>query len=379
MAPNSQQNSLRYPFLFPKWFSEATVYAIQPRRLAGAAGMEKEEKSEDATAGDSQAGPSIALNVKFRGKKIPVSISPESTVGDLKSRLHPLTNIPPRAQKLMFFGQILEDSIKLESLDITSHPTIILIPSRSQLQADEPLTKPASSVVPNLMTTDPFVALSMGGNPSQHWRISGAVALGSRHLKDIPDEVWDCASYVRILDISNNYIQELPEKIGSLKLLNKLYLNTNDLSDEKISWDGLAQLKSLTILSFNSNRIATLPPAVGSLTSLTILYIANNKLTCLPDELGCLNQLRVLNANFNRISSVPATIGNCSSLAEIDLSNNCLSELPETFANLKSLKILHLVNNDLNSLPSHLLKWCTELELLKVDLADSHLRQCTPA
>ncbi|KAK8960107.1 hypothetical protein KSP40_PGU007101 [Platanthera guangdongensis] len=34
----------------------------------------------------------------------------------------------------------------------------------------------------------------------------------------------------------------------------KLYLNANDLSDENISWDGISQLKSLTILSFNQNK-----------------------------------------------------------------------------------------------------------------------------
>ncbi|XP_020585850.1 LRR repeats and ubiquitin-like domain-containing protein At2g30105 isoform X2 [Phalaenopsis equestris] len=326
--------------------------------------MEKKEQMDS----------SITVKVRFRGKSIPVSLSPESTVWDLKSSLHPLTDTLPRAQKL-----ICRDSSSLKSLEITSGSKIMMIPSPSLLQADAPLTKTASSAVPNLMKTHPLVALSMGGNPSQRWRISGVVFLGKRNLKDIPDEVWNCASYIRILDISNNHIQELPEKIGTLKSLNKLYLNSNDLSDEKINWDGLMQLKSLTILSFNSNRLATLPPSVGSLTSLTQLHIAKNKLTCIPDELGCLNQLRVLKANCNSISSVPATIGNCSSLAEIDFSNNCLTKLPETFANLKSLKILHLDNNGgLNSLPSNLFEMCRELILLDVDLTGitvSHLRQ----
>ncbi|XP_020585823.1 LRR repeats and ubiquitin-like domain-containing protein At2g30105 [Phalaenopsis equestris] len=343
--------------------------------------MEKTEKSIEAAGGDSQASPSapsITVNVKFRGEKIPISLSPESTVGDLKSRLQPLTYTPPLAQKLIYKGKVLIDSESLQSLQITSSSKIMMTPSYSQLKADVPLTEPASPAVPNLMT-DNLAALSIEANQILHWRIGGVVALGRRQLKDIPNDVWYCALHVRILDVSDNYIQELPEKIGDFKSLINLNLNGNDLSDEKISWVGLTQLKFLGVLSLNSNKLTTLPPALGSLTSLAQLHIANNMLTCLPDELGCLNQLQIFNADYNRISSLPATIGNCSSLDEISISNNFLTELPETIEDLKNLKILRLNNNyGLNSIPSNLFTMCTKLEILRVDqtgITIDHLHQ----
>lgn len=36
------------------------------------------------------------------------------------------------------------------------------------------------------------------------------------NLKVVPEEVWDCGPSVRVLDISNNSIQEVPAKIGLL-------------------------------------------------------------------------------------------------------------------------------------------------------------------
>ena len=49
-------------------------------------------------------GKSIAINVKFTGKSIPITIPCDSTVKDLKSLLQPLTNVLPRGQKLIFKG-----------------------------------------------------------------------------------------------------------------------------------------------------------------------------------------------------------------------------------------------------------------------------------
>ena len=46
----------------------------------------------------------ITINVKFSGSTIPISISPQSTIKDLKSLLLPATNVLPRGQKLIFKG-----------------------------------------------------------------------------------------------------------------------------------------------------------------------------------------------------------------------------------------------------------------------------------
>lgn len=36
----------------------------------------------------------------------------------------------------------------------------------------------------------------------------------------MPEEVWSCGHSVRVLDVSNNLIRDVPTKVGDLKLLN---------------------------------------------------------------------------------------------------------------------------------------------------------------
>ncbi|XP_020685636.1 LRR repeats and ubiquitin-like domain-containing protein At2g30105 isoform X4 [Dendrobium catenatum] len=319
---------------FPKDYLQQgdTVSAIKLFRLTAAAAMERIEESEKAKAAASfiRADDPITVHVKFSGRKISVTLSPESTILDLKSRLHSLTDVLTRCQKLIFKGKIHADVVSLRSVQITDGSKLMMIATLDQ------------------------------------------------HIEALPDDVWDCAPFLIKMEFSSNSIEELPNKIGILKSLNKLYLNDNHLCDEKFSWDGLSQLKSLTVLSLNTNRLTTLSPSLGELTSLSELDISMNKITCLPDELGCLNRLQILKARSNRISSVPASIGNCSLLNEVDLSANILTELPETFGQLRNLKVLHLRLNNLKTLPSTLFKFCQKLSVLSffgTQITNDYLRQ----
>lgn len=194
----------------------------------------------------------------------------------------------------------------------------------------------------------------------------------------MPEDVWSSGPSIRVLDASNNSIEELPAKVGLFKSLNRLLLNGNNLVSEKISWEGLSSLKSLTFLSLSQNNLTTLPPEVGSLASLCQLHIANNQLASLPEEVGLLNQLQILKAGNNRIKSVPSSIGNCRDLIEMDLSCNLLCELPENVGNLHNLKALHIKNNGLKSLPSALFKKCSQLSTLDLhgtEITNDILRQ----
>ncbi|RVX22833.1 LRR repeats and ubiquitin-like domain-containing protein [Vitis vinifera] len=143
----------------------------------------------------------------------------------------------------------------------------------------------------------------------------------------------------RVLDLNNNFIQDVPVKIGCLSSMQKLLLSANDILDESISWEGVVSLKSLTVLSLSQNYLTMLPSALGALTSLRQLHIASNKLTKSPIQIGLMTQLEVLKANNNRISTISTQIGDCNSLIEVEVSSNLLSELPETFSNLQNLKV----------------------------------------
>ncbi|CAN8285415.1 unnamed protein product [Cochlearia groenlandica] len=360
----------------------------------------------------------INLTVKFGGQSIPISVSSDCTIKDLKSLLQPITNVLPRGQKLIFKGKVLVETSTLKQSHVSDGAKIMLMASQGLHQGEGPLLKEAStrpiSRTDNRDETKP--SLLVDKNRAVRWKATGVIALAQANLKEIPEEVWDCGS-VRVLDISENFIREVPSRISSFASMQKLLLQGNGLSDESIQWEGITSLKLLMLLSISHNNLTILPSSLGSLTSLRLLDVSNNKLTSLPNELGHLRQLEIFKANnnrqiiklllftllnsserqklssfshfeanqfsslsvFYRISGVPDSIGNCSFLMEVDLSANIVSVLPETFTKLRNLKTLELNNTGLKALPSDMFKMCLQLSTLglhNTEITVEFLRQC---
>ncbi|PRQ34599.1 putative leucine-rich repeat domain, L domain-containing protein [Rosa chinensis] len=328
----------------------------------------------------------ISLSVKFSGRTIPITnLSPDSTIKDFKALLQPLTNVLPRGQKLISKGKLLVDAMTLRESEITNGAKIMLMASQGLHQGDGPILKQAQSRPisrdNNADRSDKGKAkkAAVDKNRLERWKATGVIGLSECNLKAIPEEVWgDSRTSARVLDLSNNVIQEVPALIGCMNSLQKLLLDSNDISDDSVSWEALKSLKSLTVLSLNQNRLTRLSSDLGWLPSLRQLHVANNMLSSLPSELRYLPKLEVLKVNNNRITTIPPWIGDLISLIEVDLSSNLLSDLPETFSNLHNLKSLSLSNNGLKSLPSSLFKMClmlTRLDLHNTEITMDILRQ----
>ncbi|KAL6643153.1 hypothetical protein ACP70R_021334 [Stipagrostis hirtigluma subsp. patula] len=312
--------------------------------------------------------PTITVQVKFAGRTIPVEVPATATAAELKRLLQPLTNVLPRGQRLICKGKVLEDAASLSSMQVGDGSKVMLIASQGLHQGDGPITKNSSSSATsarrasNVKENQTPKPETVSKSRSVIWKRTGIVALHDCNLQTVPEEVWDCGPSVRMLDVSNNCIKEIPQKIASLKSLNKLLLTSNEIADENICWEALVNL----------------PSALGSLTSLRELRIANNRLDSLPVEIGSLKHLQILIASNNRITSLPSSIGDCESLTEVDMSSNLLAELPEAFGNLYNLKVLHLRNNGLTSLPASLFKKCSQLTTLDLhgtEITNDVLRQ----
>ncbi|CAH9109419.1 unnamed protein product [Cuscuta epithymum] len=338
----------------------------------------------EAGGSDPQKPTTITVNVKFAGSSIPVDISADSTVKELKSLLQPLTNVLPRGQKLISKGKVLVDEMTLRSSEVSHGSKIMLMASQGLHQGDGPIRKETSSV--STVRRQPDSVKPKRGQPEvpveksqvERWKVTGVLALSECNLKAIPDEVWECGPSARFLDLNSNSIKEVPARISHLSSLQKLLLNANGIEDKYLSWEGIESLKSLVVLSMNENRLTILPSNLGALTSLKQLHIANNKLTSLPVEIGFLTQLEVLKANNNRLSTIPTNICGCSSLVEVDISSNLLTELPDTLGKLKNLKGLHLRNNGLKSLPTTIFRLCNQLctlDLHGTEITIDYLRQ----
>ncbi|KAF4370769.1 hypothetical protein F8388_011668 [Cannabis sativa] len=310
------------------------------------------------SAGDGD--PTITIHVKFGGRSFPILISPDSTIKELKSLLQPLTNVLPRGQKLISKGKLLVDGMTIRESEVTNGSKIMLMAAHGLHQGDGPVLKQAQTR-PVLRDGD----ASKSAKESKPidadklrrdlWKATGVIALSECNLQAIPDEVW-ASGNVRLLDLSNNAIEEVSFPVGSFHV-QTLLLNANKITDESLRWEGMASMRNLTLLSLNHNHLTTLPPALGELTSLKQLRVANNKLTSLPNEIGLLRQLEILKVNSNRITEITASIGDCSALIES----------------------LRLGNNGLKSLPSTLFKMClqlTTLDLHNTEITMDILRQC---
>lgn len=124
------------------------------------------------------------------------------------------------------------------------------------------------------------------------------------------------------LNLWNNEIQKLPDEIGDLENLEKLYLSYNDITE--------------------------LPKTMCKLKKLKEFYISNNRLTAVPDEIGDLTNLVILNLNNNRIRDLSDGVEYLTKLKEMRLQNNELTLLPYTIISLcDTLDILDLTGNDI--------------------------------
>ena len=167
-----------------------------------------------------------------------------------------------------------------------------------------------------------------------------------------PDEVI-------MLDLRGRNLRTLPESIGNLRSLQKLYLSNNNLEHLP---ESIGNLRSLKTLDLSENSLQTLPDFIGNLRSLTLLDLTNNSLQTLPESIGNLHALERLYLNTNNLQTLPESIENLRALIELNLRRNNLQYLPESIGNLQDLRTLSLNRTNLQHLPDFIgnlraLKW----------------------
>ena len=100
-------------------------------------------------------------------------------------------------------------------------------------------------------------------------------------------------------------------------------------------------------------QIHTIPESIGNLDDLRKLYLEENNITVLPDTFSNLTALVQLYISFNQLTTLPENFGNLTNLYILDLGYNNINNLPESFLDLSSMTYLWLFNNQLSSLPEN--------------------------
>jgi Leucine-rich repeat (LRR) protein len=103
-----------------------------------------------------------------------------------------------------------------------------------------------------------------------------------------------------------------------------------------------------TELDLRGMKLTELPESLGQLTQLQRLFLHQNQLTALPDWLGRLSQLDMLFLDENQLTALPESLGRLSQLTLLSVDGNQLTALPESLGQLSQLNSLYLSTNPLN-------------------------------
>jgi Leucine-rich repeat (LRR) protein len=113
-------------------------------------------------------------------------------------------------------------------------------------------------------------------------------------------------------------------------------------------------MEQLTFLDVSNNMIGHLPEAMGGLANLTRLYAADQgRLQRFPDSLGELERLEIIHAPNNALQSLPESFGGLRALRRLSLANNRIaaSGVPRSLTTLPHLTHVVLDGNPLGMVP----------------------------
>ncbi|KAG6502060.1 putative disease resistance protein RGA3 [Zingiber officinale] len=177
-----------------------------------------------------------------------------------------------------------------------------------------------------------YLARSMSENV--YWNVEDSV-------EDIGNRTYHLHLY--LADISK-ITQALDKK--------PLYLRTLILNCCKLSLNGnllkidFSELKFLRVLDLSNNEIKEVPTSIGNLIYLRYLNLSSNCIEVLPDSITLLSNLQYLNLSWNmELQELPKDLGNMQSLRDLNCRRHefrdfRLTHMPRGLSRLTNLRSL---------------------------------------
>ena len=176
----------------------------------------------------------------------------------------------------------------------------------------------------------------------------------SKGITELKPEIGQLSKLTR-LDVSGHDLTSLPTEIGNLSSLKYLNVSNNELSSLPVGIGNFTMLEELHLeyqeiydvnTGIRTKTLTTLPDEIGNIASLKKLYLQNNKLISLPSTIGGLSSLEVLNMERNQLTSLPSSVNNLTTLKEFLANNNLI----EGYLNLENLTVLNRLKLGYNNI-----------------------------
>ncbi len=150
------------------------------------------------------------------------------------------------------------------------------------------------------------------------------------------------------LSVNNNNLTEIDTNL-KLEQLFSISLKNNQLTQFPIEL--LEKSKNLYSLDLNNNHIKRLSQKIGKFHNLSFLSIVNNQLTELPEEIAESERLSQLLIGLNQLSELPDIFTKLSQLNTLGISKNPLKKLPKSLLQNNSISDLSISEIDFEELP----------------------------
>ncbi|KAF8034760.1 hypothetical protein BT93_C0926 [Corymbia citriodora subsp. variegata] len=170
-------------------------------------------------------------------------------------------------------------------------------------------------------------------------------------IAELPNTIVNLKS-LKVLMMNDSCIQKLPETIGMMEKLEKIY-GKRCRRLEMFPSD-VVRLPSLKILKLTGTCVENVLKLPQSLVAirLEVLDLSDCRMLKKTPELSVFSSLKVLNLNGCRVlTRLPNSIGMLKYLAELDISDTSIAKLPNTIVNLKNLKVLRMNHSYIQKLP----------------------------
>ncbi|XP_016837509.1 leucine-rich repeat protein 1 [Nasonia vitripennis] len=152
---------------------------------------------------------------------------------------------------------------------------------------------------------------------------------------------------LRILNLSDNNITSLPRELGTLAKLQELNVSGNQLGKgpiSKWSWLSCSNIaKNLRLLNLSNNQMSQVPEQINKLGGLVTLYLDNNLFSYLPPGIGSLNRLKFLYLAKNNLSHLPGSMRNLR-LFELNVCDNKFDNNANKTLSVCNIKVPSLVD-----------------------------------